>query len=73
MAEFADHLAEYLELFEDCMVLPKEMPKSDKKMMKWAVAKVKELIKKLYRGDTEVFEDPRGFESYAESHRVPFR
>lgn len=61
MSEFADHLEEYLELYLDCMVMPNDMPKRDKKMIKWAIHKVKELIKKLRKGDIEVFDDPEGF------------
>ena len=69
MRDFANHLEEYLELYQDCMVLPDDMPKRDKKMIKWAVHKVKELIKKLRKGDIEVFEDP---EEYVRTRVRPF-
>ena len=69
MSEFADHLEEYLELYLDCMVMPNDMPKRDKKMIKWAIHKVKELIKKLRKGDIEVFDD---YEGFSHNNEKPF-
>ena len=55
MKRYADHLSEYLEIFEECIIFPKDMPKDEKEQIKYGIKKTKKLIKKLRKGDYSIF------------------
>ena len=56
LEQFADHLDNYLEMFQDVMVIPKELLDKEKEM-DIAIGLVKELISKLKKGKKSVFKD----------------
>lgn len=56
MKDLAEHIENYLELFEDVFIIPKGKLGS-KKEIEDALEKTRILIKKLRKGDTSVFKD----------------
>lgn len=56
MRLLAKSISDYLTLFEDIMIIPKEL-KNSKKDVQEAKKIIKKLIKKLRNGDRSVFKD----------------
>lgn len=56
MKELANAIEDYIELFEEIMIIPKEL-KKDKKEINEALELSKKLVKKLKKGDRSVFKD----------------
>lgn len=61
MIHLAEHIENYLEVFESVMVIPKDVYKA--KDVKEAIERTKRLCKKLRKGDISVFKDPDDFNS----------
>lgn len=57
MNKLADAIEEYVELFEELMIVPKEISKQEEAEIRFGLAETKKLIKKLRKGDTSVFKD----------------
>ena len=55
--KLADAIENYVELFEEVMIIPKEIKKKEEDEVKMALLETKKLIKKLRKGDTSVFKD----------------
>ena len=56
MKELGKAIEDYIELFEEIMIIPKEL-KKDKKEINEALELSKKLVKKLKKGDRSVFKD----------------
>lgn len=61
MLLLAEHIENYLEVFESVMIIPKDVYKE--KDIKEAISRTKKLCKKLRKGDISVFKDPDDFNS----------
>lgn len=57
MDNLADGIERYVELLEEVMIIPDEIRKSIGKDINAALKVVKDLIKKLRKGDKSVFKD----------------
>lgn len=56
MNELGNAIEDYIELFEEIMIIPKEL-KKNKKEINEALEISKKLVKKLKKGDRSVFKD----------------
>lgn len=56
MHELGNAIDDYLELFEEIMIIPEEL-KKNKKEINEALELSKKLVKKLKKGDRSVFKD----------------
>ena len=57
MDDFADGLERYLHVFQEIMIIPDEIKKDVGDEMEESIKIVKQLIKKLRKGDRSVFKD----------------
>lgn len=57
MKRLAEHIEEYLDLFEHIMVVPPELIKERRNVIDPSIKTVRQLIKKLKNGDKGVFRD----------------
>jgi hypothetical protein len=58
MKILAESIAEYLDVFQNVMVIPEDLKNEYEDKIKEGIKRTEKLIKKLEKGDKSVFKDP---------------